>query len=193
VGIAELENYVSGAPWKKRTVEGEPRSRNMGIEGATKIDNDTSSEPHTTSPRKTGVDNAMAKTVSGHSVQFWAERNTKSDPHTAIGPHLQDSLSPLSAPATASPVVGLPFKSPLPSSESMIEVAIQNVARAGYLNIIPTAIKADQTPSQQGVNVTATHSKSKKRGQKDMEHGEDGGKPKKRAKIAVPAREQSLR
>ena len=210
--IAGLDNDVSYTSWAKRTVESEPRtasSRNIGIDGATETDNGTSSlrgssiqsqskgadgtEPYNT--RETGVDNAMAEIVSHHSVQIWAERNTDSDHHTAIGPHLQDSLSPLSAPAAASPVVGLPFKSPPPSSESVIEVAIHNVARAGYLSIThPTAINADQTPSQQGVNVTSTNSNSKKRTQKETEQEEDSGKQtKKRAKITIPAREQSLR
>jgi hypothetical protein len=147
-------------------------------------------EPHTNSPRETGVDSATAEIVSDQSVQFSAEHNISSDLHTAIGPDLQDSLSPLPAPA-ASPVVDLPFKSHTPSSESMIKVAIRNVARAGYLTIIP--IKADQTP-QQGINTT-TNSESKKRTQKEIQvqQEEDSGQPKKRAKIAVPAREQSSR
>jgi len=72
----------------------------------------------------------------------------------------------------------------------MIEVAIQNVACAGYLGIIPdaTVIKADQTSSQQSVK---SDSKFKKRTQKEMEQGEE--QTKKRAKKAVPAREQSSR
>jgi len=102
---------------------------------------------------------------------------------------------------TASPenpgnAADLPFGSPPPSSESMIEIAIQNVARAGYLSIIPhaTATKVDQTPSQQSVIVKTTSSRSKKR--MEMEQEENSGKQtKKRAKITVtvPAREQSLR
>jgi len=203
--IVELDNDVSYTSWAIRTVEGEPRtasSRNIGIDGATETDNGTSSlrgssiqsqskgadgtEPHNTS--------AMAEIVSDHSVRFWAERNTESDPHTAIGPHLQDSLPPLSAPVAASPVVGLPFKSPPPSSESVIEVAIQNVARAGYLSIThATAINADQTPSQQGVKVTSTNSKCKKRTHEEAEQEDRGKQTKKRAKITIPAREQSLR
>jgi hypothetical protein len=123
-------------------------------------------EPHTSSPREAGVNNA---TVSNHlvNVQFRAERNT----------------DPLSASAAAD----IPFKSSPPSFESTTEIAIQNVARAG---IIPhaTAIKADQTPSRQ------SNSKSKKRTEVEMEQEENSRKQtKKRAKIAVPAREQSLR
>ena len=149
-------------------------------------------EPCTTSPREAGVNNA---TVSNHlvNVQFRAERNTESDPHTAVVPSLHKY--PLSISAAASPAADLPFKSPPPSFESTTEIAIQNVARAGYLSIIPhaTAIKVDQTPSLQSV-IVKTDSKSKKRTETEMEYEENSRKQtKKRAKIAVPAREQSLR
>lgn len=112
-------------------------------------------------------------------------------------PNLEGS-SDIPAAVSPVPVVGLPFKSP--SSESMVEVAIQNVARASYLSITHAAINADQSPSQadsqQGVYVTTTNSKSgKKRTQMETEMEQEGdGKPmKKRAKITVPAREQSSR
>jgi len=133
---------------------------------------DTATEQH---PASQGVaelnKNAMAEIVSDHSAQFWVKQNTESSSHTAIGTHLQDSLSP---------------------SESMVETAIRNVAHAGYLSLTHAA--ADQTLSQQGVNATTkTNSKSKKRTQKEMEQEGNGKQMKKRAKIAVPAREQSLR
>ena len=113
--------------------------------------------------------NAMTAIVSDHPAQFGVEQNTESGSQTAIGTHLQDSLSP---------------------SKSMVEIAIHNVARAGYLSLTHAA---DQTPSQQGVNATTTN--SRKRTQKEMEQELEGnGKQmKKRAKIAVPACEQSLR
>ena len=110
--------------------------------------------------------NAMATIVSDHPAQFGVEKNTESGSQTAIGTHLQDSLSP---------------------SESMVEIAIHNVAHAGYLSLTHAA---DQTPSQQGVNATTTN--SRKRTQKEMEQEGNGKQMKKRAKIAVPAREQSL-
>jgi hypothetical protein len=143
-----------------------PRTSSIGDLG---IDN---------APRKEGVgelkNNAMAEIISDHSERYC-------DPHSL----------PLSlTPAATSLVVGLPFESPPPSSESMVEVAIRNVARAGYLSITHDAINPDQTSSQlEGVN-----SKSKKRTQEEMEQEDGSGKKmKKRAKIAVPAREQSLR
>ncbi len=142
-------------------------------------------EPHTTSPREAGVNNAI---ISNHLVNVRAERNTESDPHTAAA--VPSLFNPLSASAA-----DLPFKSPPPSFESMASIAIQNVACAGYLSIIPhaTALKVDQTPSQQSV-IVKTDSKSKKRTEMEMEQEENSRKQKeKRAKISVPAREQSLR
>jgi hypothetical protein len=195
--IDELDNdaTASDTSLAKRTAGSEPHtvsSRNMSIDDATETDNDTSSlhgsliqspskgtagtEPRTISPREVDVNNT---TVSDRSVNR-TERNTESVPHPDVVPHLQESA----------PAAHLPFKSPPPSSESMIEVAIQNVARAGYLSIIPhaTAIK---TLSQQNVIVKTTNSKSKKRTKIETEVTEQ--QTKKRAKITVPAREQSLR
>jgi hypothetical protein len=96
-----------------------------------------------------------------------------------------EGSSDIPAAVSPVPVVGLSFKSP--SSESMVEVAIQNVARAGYLSITHAAINADQSPSQQGVHMTTTNSK------KRTEMEQEGNPMKKRAKITVPAREQSSR
>jgi hypothetical protein len=159
------ENDVSDTA--KRTAEGEPHtasSRNMGIDGGT-----YRTSPQTISPRETGANDAIAEIFSDHSAQFSAECNTDI---TAIEPRLQDS-------------------------ESAIEVSesIQNIAHA---NIIPngTANKGDPILYQQGANVKTTNAKSKKRAQKEMEDEgeEDSGKQtKKRSKIVVPAREQSLR
>lgn len=122
-------------------------------------------EPHTTSSREGGVNNP-----------------------TAVVPSLR------SDPISASAAADLPFKSPPCSLESVTEIAIQNVACAGNLSIVPhaTAVK-DQTPSWQSV-IVKTDSKSKKRKEMETEQEESGRKQaKKRAKIAVPAREQSLR
>ena len=90
------------------------------------------------------------------------EQNTKSGSQTAIGTHLQDSLSP---------------------SKSMVEIVIHNVTCAGYLSLAQTA---DQTPSQQGVNATTN---SRKQTQKEMEQESNGKQMKKHAKITVPAHE----
>lgn len=179
---ANLQDYDMSEPDNQPTPQLKPRTASPGD-----IDNseDTAgTEPHETSPREPGVNNA---TISNHWVNVRAERNTESDPHTAVHKY------PLSASAAASPATDLPFKSPSPSFESMAKIAIQNVAHAGYLRIIPhaTAIEVDQTPSQQSV-IVKTDSKSKKR--KEMEQENSITKQtKKRAKIVVPAREQSLR
>ena len=163
--ITEMDNDISGLhdPFtEKRTFD------------------TANTERHPASPRKEGVrelkNNAMAEIISDHSERY-------------CNPHLQNSLPLSSTPAATSLVVGLPFESPPPSSESMVEVAIRNVARAGYLSITHDAVNPDQTSSQlEGVN-----SKPKKRTQEEMEQEDSGKKMKKRAKIAVPAREQSLR
>jgi len=96
-------------------------------------------ERHPASPRKEGIgelkNNAMAEIISDHLERY-------------CNPHLQNSLPLSSTPAATFLVVGLPFESPPPSSESMVEVAIRNVARAGYLSITHDAINPDQTSSQ---------------------------------------------
>lgn len=167
--LSELPVNPPTPPFKPPTTSPEDVDNKKGTAGA---------EPHTTSSREGGVNNA---TVDNH---FQA---SKSGPPTAVVPSLR------SDPISASAAADLPFKSPPCSLESVTEIAIQNVARAGYLSIVPhaTAVK-DQTPSRQSV-IVKTDSKSKKR--KEKEEQEESGRKqgKKRAKVAVPAREQSLR
>lgn len=189
-----LDDDVGNALLEKRTPESELHAASPGdvsVHGTTKIDDGFSgllhgsssrspsnstagTEPHTTSLRKTGVENATADLVSDHSVQLQVERNTKS----AIGPD-----PPLSAPTVTSPVVDPP------------DVAIRKVASASYLSIIPdaTAIEAADQTTSQGVEVKTSNSQSKKRTQMEIEQEVEKKQRKKRAKIAVPAREQSSR
>jgi hypothetical protein len=176
--IAEMDNNVSG----------------LSNPSTGKRTFDTATEQYSAFPRKEGIpelnNTATAEIVSDHSVQFSAKRNIESDPRNAVGLRLQDSPFPSSTSAA----VGLPFESPPPLSESAVEAAIQNIARAGYLSIAhAAAINADQTPSQQGTNATTANSQSKKRMETETEKEGSGKQTKKRAKIAIPAREQSLR
>ena len=111
-----------------------------------------------------------------------------------IGPPSLDSLPPLLlAPATSvvSPIIDRPSPSTPPLSESMIKVAIENVAKAGYLNI-PEASTVDPlhqvlktAPQQDGKAKT----KKRKREEIEIRPNED----KQRKKQPVPTREQSSR
>jgi hypothetical protein len=136
--------------------------------------------PRTTSasPGDTGSDNEIADTAT----EQYTARNVGSDSTITelASDHSVEFCNTESHPRTAIGPKSLP---PLSASAA----ASQNVAN--------TPIRADQnqTPSQQGVNVKTTNSKSKKRTQREMEQEEDSGKQMKRAKLAVPAREQSLR
>jgi hypothetical protein len=147
-------------------------------------DRTADSELRAASPRDIGIDSATTEPDN---------LNDMSEPGPSS--HLQDSFLPLSsAPATASPVVDPPSKSLPPSSESMIKLAIENVARAGHLTINSeeVGINVAEDLSKPGRKAKISTSKSKKRAREEGSQSEDMPKAQ-RAKMAVPPREQSSR
>jgi hypothetical protein len=98
-------------------------------------------------------------------------------------------------------VIG-PTQSTPPLSESMIKVAIENVAEAGYLSISDeTATRTPnqglhnlKTVSQEADKGKASNSNSKKRRREEIKQGGDEQTKRSRRKVpAVPTREQSSR
>ena len=151
-------------------------------------------EPPTGPTGDEGIDNATAEIseLSDSTIQppSRAKRTADTEPCTASPPPL------LSVPdtRTVSPVIDRPSPSNPPLSESMIKVAVENVAKPGYLNI-PDASAVDllhqalqPAPQQDG---KAKTSNSNKRKRQEIEPGPS--EVKQRKKQAVPTREQSSR
>jgi hypothetical protein len=98
-----------------------------------------------------------------------------------------------------------PPQSEPPLSQSMIKVAIENVAEAGYFRIISDRTTVDapnqvlndsKTASQQGGKGKTSTSNSKKRRREETEQGgsnKDRQTKKHDGKISIPQREQSSR
>ena len=103
-----------------------------------------------------------------------------------------ESLPLPSVPAPNTVIDPLP-QSSLPCSESIIQIAIENVAEAGYLGRtgMDTSNQHLKKASQRSGTADTSNSNSKKRNREEIEQG--GQTKKDRKKLVVPTREQSSR
>lgn len=159
-----------------------------------------------TSPRGVGTGNAAAELDSDISEILDSPGPAKRTANSQPSPRDEGNNSPLtllSASGTG-PVIEPPSQSSPPLSKSMIKVAIENVAEAGFLNItydataidVPNQILQHLETSQQGGKAKTSNPNSIKRGREEMEQGgpsKDRQTKKSRGRAIIPPREQSLR
>jgi hypothetical protein len=167
----------------------------------------TDREPPT-SPRDVGTgsaaefDNDISE-ISGSPGPARRTANSQPSPRDEDN-NSSPSLLSASGACSASPVIEPPSQSSPPLSKSVTKVTIENVAEAGFLNIISDATAVDVPnqvlqhfeTSQQGGNANTSNSITIKRGREEMEQGgqsEDKQTKKHRGRVIIPPRKQSSR